>query len=275
MDEFDWLEIIKKVLILIAKVSFSIGLFIVFLTLIGTSGNDWEYVKIILLLALIIGIIFPSITGICYFILIVISKTLYSGRKVKDFDKAYIRDFPKHCSPALSSLIYDLKIDVYKDYTATILYLCVEKYLNLVNDGETYKLELVKQQDYSNLGRCEKYVLNIIENQIKFDENQFKKEILHEAKEKGLITDKKHSKISKILLLLFISIISLIISYNLSKIIFGFLVFIFALISFVLCFMISLKLKTDITFDFIDTEYIRTKKRKKYCSLLTRLKKIY
>lgn len=113
--------------------------------------------------------------GISYLIIIIFSKILNSGRTVLNFNKEYIRDLPKHCSPAISSLIYDLKINVYKDYTATILYLCIKKYLNLIKDGDTYKVELVKQQDYSNLGRCEKYVLNIIKNKLKFDEDQFKK----------------------------------------------------------------------------------------------------
>lgn len=64
------------------------------------------------------------------------------------------------------------------------------------------------------MGRCEKYILNIIENKINFDENQFKKEIIKDAQEKGLITDKKHSKIIKIALILILIVSSLFITYN-------------------------------------------------------------
>ena len=51
-----------------------------------------------------------------------------------------------------------------------------------------------KQTDYSKLGKCEQYVLNTIINKSKFDENEFKQEIINEAQEKLLITDQMHSK---------------------------------------------------------------------------------
>ena len=273
MDEIDWLKSTKKALILFTKIFVGFAIFIAIFALLRNSQNGWEYTKSLLYLALIIGIVMPAIIGMCYFIIIICLKILYSSRTVINFNKEYIRDFPKHCSPALSSLIYDLKIDVYKDYTATILYLCTKKYIDLVNDGNTYKLKLVKKQDdYTNLGRCEKYVLNIIENKNKFDENDFKKEIIKEAQEKGLITDKKHSKIFKIILILLLIIISLIITYNISKIVFTFLLSVLCAIACVGLLIVKLKSENQITFDVVDTEYIRTKNGKNMALLLSGLK---
>ena len=273
MDEIDWLKNTKKALILFTKVFGGLAICLAIIALLAGFKYGWDYAKALLFIALIIGIGFPTIIGIGYLILIIFSKILNSGRKVINFDKEYIRDLPKHCSPAISSLIYDLKIDVYKDYTATILYLCIKKYLNLVKDGDNYKLELVKQQDYSNLGRCEKYILDIIDNKIKFDETQFKKEIIKEAQEKGLITDKQHSKITKIILMLILSISSLIITYNMSKIVFTIIFSILFLLVYVGSFILKAKSKNLITFDFVNTDYIRTENGKNIALFLNGLKR--
>lgn len=273
MDEIDWLKSTKKAVILFTKVFGGFAIFFAIMPLLAGFEHGWDYTNALLFIALPIGVGLPAILVICYFILIIFSKILNSGRTVIDFDKGYIRDLPKHCSPAISSLIYDLKIDVYKDYTATILYLCIKKYLNLVKDGDTYKLELVKQQDYSNLGRCEKYILDIINNKIKFDENQFKKEIIKEAQEKELITDKKHSKITKLLLILILIISSLIITYNINKIVFTILFSIIGAIAYAGYFIFKAKSKTQITFDFVNTEYIRTEDGKNIALLLNGLKR--
>lgn len=273
MDEIDWLKSTKKAVILFTKVFGGFAIFFAIMAVLSGFEHGWDYTKALLFVALLIGVGLPAIIGICYFILIIFSKILNSGRTVIDFDKGYIRDLPKHCSPAISSLIYDLKIDVYKDYTATILYLCIKKYLNLVKDGDTYKVELVKQQDYSNLGRCEKYILDIINNKIKFDENQFKKEIIKEAQEKELITDKKHSKITKLLLILILIISSLIITYNINKIVFTILFSIIGAISYAGYFILKAKIENQITFDFVNTEYIRTEDGKNIALLLNGLKR--
>lgn len=269
MDEIDWLKNIKKGLILLTTVCVQIAIVIgiPMLTLIG-NGN----IKIVLFIPLCIGIGFPSIFGICYLIFITFFKILTSGRKVINFNKEYIRDLPKHCNPAICSLIYDLKIDVYKDYTAIILYLCIKRYINLAKDGNTYKVELVKEQDYSNLGRCEKYILNIIENKVKFDENQFKREIIKDAQEKGFITNRKHSKIPKIALTLILIVSSLFITYYINKIVFIVSAFILATIVPFLGYMI-MEAENENALDIGDTEYIRTEDGKNIALLLSGLKR--
>lgn len=273
MDEIDWLKNTKRALVFFIKFFGFFAICFAILTLLASTVNDWEYTKSLLLIALLIGIGFPSIIGICYFILIIFSKILFTGRTVINFDKEYIRDLPQHCSPAISSLIYDLKIDVYKDYTATILYLCVKKYLNLVKYKDTYKIELVKESRPSYLGRCEKYILDIFENKTQFDENQFKKELIREAQEKELITNRKYSKITKIIFILLLIISSLIITYNVSKIVFTILISILGSMIYVGYFLVKANGENQITLDFVDTEYFRTKKGKDMALFLNKLKR--
>ena len=273
MDEIDWIKSIKKILLIIGITFGAIGIFFAIVALLQSSTNEWEYTKGLLFVALSIGIGVPTIIGICYLIMILFFKILNSGNTEITFDKEYIRDFPKHCSPAISSLVYDLKIDVYKDYTATILYLCTKKYIHLVKNADSYELKILEHPDYSNLGRCEKYVLDILQNKVKFDENQFKNEIIKEAQEKRLITDKKLSKKAKIALILIFIVLSLIVTYNISKMVFMILISIFGAILYTGCFMLKMKNENQINFDFVDTQYIRTKDGKNIALLLKGLKR--
>ena len=273
MDEIDWVKNMKKGFIFCSKIVLFMGTLSIVMLLIGGLRNGWESVKEALLFVAAVTIGFPLVIGIGYIILIMILKILYSGKRVVNFDKMYIRDLPKHCSPAICSLIHDLKIDVYKDYTATILYLCMKKYINLIKDGDTYKLELAKDQDYSNLGQCEKYVLNVLDSKTKFDENQFKNEIIKEAQGKELITDKRHSKTPKILLMLIVIIAALIITYNINIIVFYIIAGLTGMMAIVGWFAITLKIQNETLFDVNDTHYIRTKDGKEIALLLDGLKR--
>ncbi len=271
MDEIDWIKSTKKMLLIIGITFAAIGIFFFIVALLQSSTNEWEDTKGLLFIALSIGIGIPTFIGICYLIMILFLKILNSGNTEITFDKEYIRDLPKHCSPAISSLIYDLKIDVYKDYTATILYLCTKKYIHLVKNEDNYELKISENIDYSNLGKCEKYVLDILQNKAKFDENQFKNEIMKEAQEKGLITDKKLSKTAKIALIIIFIVLSLIVTYNINKTVFMILISIFGAVLFTGCAMIKMKIENQI--NFVDTQYIRTKDGKNIALLLKGLKR--
>lgn len=273
MDEIDWIKTTKKVLMLFTKIFMGTGLFFGFLFVIaGVNNNDWEGIELELLVALLIAFVLPAILALCYIIIAIVGKVLNSGRKVVNFNKEYIRDLPKHCSPAICSLIYDLKIDVYKDYTATILYLCTHKYIDLEKENNTYKVKVGSNKDYSNLGRCEKYVLNIITNKMKFDANEFKQEIVKEAQKKQLITDRKHSKKTKIFLILIVSIILLIITYNISKIMFTILISVLGAMIYMGYMMLRMQNENQINVNIVDTEYIRTEDGKKLAQLFKGLK---
>ena len=269
MDEIDWIKHTKKALITLTKVFIGVGLFFAISILVNFREDDLEHIRGMVIVSLLIGVGIPIFLGICYLIIHMISKILNSGRTVINFDKGYVRDLPKHCSPAICSLIYDLKTDIYKDYTATILYLCIKKYLELIKEGEIYKLKSGKQKDISNLGRCEKYVLDIIKKEKKFDADIFKEEIITEAQEKELIMSKKHSNVLRIMICTLFAIISLIIMYNINKIIFLILIYFFSVILYVVVYIFSMKDEYRI----VDTNYVRTKDGKNIALLLKGLKR--
>lgn len=273
MDEIDWIKNTKKAFILFSKAFGGFAIFFATIALVAGLKNGWRYTKTLLFVALLIGVGLPAILGLCYLIIIIFLNIMNSGRTIINFDKEYIRDLPKYCSPAISSLIYNLKLDVYKDYTATVLYLCIKKYINLIKDGDTYKLKIGKEKNISDLGRCERYVLEIITNKNKFDENQFKKEIIKEAQEKGLITDKKHSKIAKIILILIFASVLLIIAHNVSNVLFIICISILGAILYSGYLILKLKDENQINFEVVDTEYVRTEDGKNIALLLKGLKR--
>ena len=273
MDEIDWIKNTKKAFILFSKVFGGFAIFFATIALVAGLKNEWRYTKALLFIALLIGVGLPTILGLFYLIINIFLKIINSGRTIINFDKEYIRDLPKHCSPAISSLIYDLKIDVYKDYTATVLYLCIKKYINLIKDGNFYKVKVGEEKNISNLGRCEKYVLDIITNKNKFDENQFKKEIIKEAQEKELITDKKHSKTLKIIVILIFVAALLIITFNISKILFTICISILGAILYAGYLILIMNKGNQINLEVVNTEYIRTEDGKNIALLLKGLKR--
>ena len=129
MDEIDWIKSTKKLLMMVTKVLIIFAVVILVINLIKNAiTHDWKYLDMELLSVFIIGVPIPLLLTACYIIMYISEMVINSGRKVINFDKNYIREIPKSCSPAVSSLVYDLKIDVYKDYTATMLYLCTINY---------------------------------------------------------------------------------------------------------------------------------------------------
>ena len=143
--------------------------------------------------------------------------------------------------------------------------MCNKKYIDIEKYGNSYKLTLGKQTDYSNLGKCEQYVLNTIINKSKFDENQFKQEIIEEAQEKKLITDQIHSGI--IIKWTFIAIVCFIlgiISYNIN-------IYLFIIYSSIVPVSIVAYFALQSEYA-INTEYIRTKKGKEQALILEGLK---
>lgn len=223
MDEIDRIKKAKKVLKVFAKIAVGTSIFFIVLSIISFMRGNYKGTEWIVMGTFLAASFLPLII-VClgYIIISIIEKIMHSGRTVINFDQEYIRDLPKHCSPALTSFIYDLKIDAYKDYTATILYLSLKHYIKFVPSGPTYRIEVSSNKDYSQLSQCEQYVLNIILGRSLFNENEFKQNIVQEAKEKGLITNKKLSKVPKMILIIFIEILLLILTYKINFILFAF-----------------------------------------------------
>jgi len=220
MDEIDWIKTIKKVLILFVKLFGGFGIVFGVISLVLIPINEWEIKKTFLFVALLIAVTLPLVLYLGYIVLSIVEKIINSGKTVIDFDKEYIRDFPNHCSPALASMVYDLKIDVYKDYTATVLYLYTRKYIDIEKIEDNYKIILGKNNEYSNLGKCENYILDVITNKKEFNALNFEQIIVNEAQEKKLLTDKKYSKTPKIILVSIIALILFIITYEINSILF-------------------------------------------------------
>lgn len=267
MDEIDWINNSKKALIRITKIFMLAGVFFAIFALTN-SKNDWEDKKIMVLASLLIATVMPVILVICFVIIYFFAKLFNSGRPVINFDKGYIRELPKHCSPAICSLIYDLKIDVYKDYTATVLYLCIKKYINLIKDGDSYKLEVIDGKDYSNLGICEEYVLDTIRGKYIFDENKFKQNIIIESKLKELMTNKNDEKKYQIAAICIVIILVLYVLFATKDIGLS--------IVFIVCgvFMVWLGERSVKSYvPVVDTDYKRTKDGKKIAILLGGLKR--
>jgi len=265
MDEIDWIKNFKKFLKMVTIVFLIFATVVLVATLIRNTINDeWEYINMDLLAVFVIGVPIPLLLTVFYIIMYISDKVINSGRKVINFDKNYIREIPKSYSPAVSSLVYDLKIDVYKDYTATILYLCTKRYIDMEKYDDNYKLTLGKQTDYSGLGKCEKYVMNTIINKSKFDENQFKQEIINEAQEKLLITDQMHSKKNKWTFIAIICFILCVICYKVN---------IYLFVTYLSIVPLSLGAYHAIQSEYVkNTEYIRTKKGKEVAKILDGLK---
>lgn len=222
MDEIDKINTVKKVLKLFTKIFISVGAFIIVIILIKIILNKKiDETDIYTLGIMLIACLFPLvILVLCYIFFYVIEKVIHSGKSVNNYNNEYVRELPKFSSPALTSFIYDLKINVYKDYTATILYLELKHYIDIVEENSKWKIKIVPQADYSNLQNCEKYVLDVIIGKTVFNEAKFKEEIIKDAQEKGLITDKKISKIPKLLLIFGIGTLLMFITYKINLILF-------------------------------------------------------
>lgn len=227
MDEIEWIKNTKKALIGFAKIFTLAGAVMASIGIIGGLLVPM-YAIYMIGIGVFIAVGFTIFVAISFLILHIIYKVKYSGRKEIVSEKEYLRELPKQYSPALISLIYDLKIDIYKDYTATILYLCTNKYINIINNEGKYEFEILNT-DSSSLSESERYVLDKIINKTKFDEFEFSNKVIEEAKENFLITDKEPSKVPKVILGTLIVIILFIILYtkNIALFVFGIILLVY------------------------------------------------
>ena len=273
MDEIEWMKKLKKSIIFICKIVFILILFFELMGLLGLFINGNNSANIIggMLIFLVIGFAIIFSLLILLFILNLLYKVIYRGNKLFIWEKEYIRDFPKDCSPALSSLLYNLKIDVYKDYTATILELYLKKYINIIHSNDEYKFEVCKENnEFLNLMEHEKYVLSCITSKNKFDENKFKQLIINDAQNYGFITNKKYINLNK-LMIIFITPLILIVSYFINQFLF------FTLLTIVLSLLLTIGMMHKVANSenivlHLDTNYKRTKKGKEKTLQISALK---
>lgn len=80
---------------------------------------------------------------------------------VKENPYIYFRELPNDFGIGVTSLLFDSKIENYKDIIAVILDLCGKKYLSLVKENENYMIKVLNPGDDKLLSN-EKYILDLI-----------------------------------------------------------------------------------------------------------------
>ncbi len=183
---------IKDYIILISKIYIILFCIIVpFNILVSIMGMVFSGNNIELLIANIIksilgflslGLIVYTILGIIYLFTIIRRKS----DMIKEND--YTRELPKYFPPAIVSLILDLNIENTTDYTATIAYLISKKYIRLSEDGGSVK---VISDSPSFNSDHEDYVFKCITKKRNFNQYEFKRLVIEDAKKMNLIIEGK------------------------------------------------------------------------------------
>ena len=252
MDEIDWKKHAKKAIIIIC-ISFLPMLLYVIIGLHKTGEATSE---------MIIGLLLGTLATLAFFLLFMglvyaVFKLMYAGQKPLNLSKDYLRDLPNKYPPAIASLVHDLKIDIYRDYTATILNLYCKKIIQIKKEGRLYKFIEIGS-DLSNLENHEKYVFDCITHKNKFDENVFKSLIIVDAQKYNLISNEKSKRTHRIILIT-LCILALLISlyFLLGKSLFFTILPVICMAIFVIIIVVPFVLaQNDI--DIVDTLYRRT-----------------
>lgn len=187
MDEIESMKIVKKLIksfmkLLIPAVIFGIiagmldenNIFNTILNIILAPIIEIEFILLIVIFNLFIYSVY---TKICIFM----NSKL---NIVKNED--YTRDWELKYSPAIISLILDLQIVSFKDYTAMILYLCYRKYIDLYEENGEFKIKIINEE-IQELNPHEQYVYRCV-NGSGFSENKFEKLIIEDAVNLNLIS---------------------------------------------------------------------------------------
>lgn len=145
----------------------------------------------VLVLFILIYLLCFTISGIIGNILGTLKGKRYINKEDKIIKKTnpyiYYRELPNNYGIGVTSLLFDSKIENYKDIIAVILDLCAKKYLSLIKENDKYYIKVLKNVD-NELLINEKYILNlIISNNIKnIDYNQWYNYCLQDGDNLGL-----------------------------------------------------------------------------------------
>lgn len=161
------------VLIIIFYIIFPIGLIYGIIKVYNTPLTETGFfqtigIKALVLLILIFLLCF-TISGIVGNIVGTLKGKRIISKEYKNIKKTnpyiYYRELPNNYGIGVTSLLFDSKIENYKDIIAVILDLCAKKYLSLIKreDGRYY-IKVLKNIDNELLSN-EKYILNLIINQ--------------------------------------------------------------------------------------------------------------
>ena len=185
MDEIENYKVIKKLM----KIFVIVCLLLVLLNFIVKIINGNIILNCI--------IIFLSYIALLIMIIIIPMILYATSNKIRELihlktkiakNEEYIRDIEIKYSPAIISLILDLQISCFKDYTAMILYLCYRKYIDMYKENDDIKFKIITE-NVNDLNPHEQYVYRCL-NGSSFNEKKFKNLIIEDAKNLGLISFK-------------------------------------------------------------------------------------
>lgn len=214
MDEIDVLKKIKKTFKMANIVILLILIAIAIISYILFPANNSNFTNISIL---IIGLIIVIVNFISYLVICLMYKLAYSKIDVQKVDKEYFRDINDLNSPAIVSFLYDNKIEIYRDYTATILELYIKKYIKINDWKKEVKIYKGENNDLKKLKLHEIYVYECLINDVKFDEEKFEKTILTDAENEGVIEKQKYNIIGIIKLIFLLLIYGAILVLSIIK----------------------------------------------------------
>lgn len=237
MDEIDWMKQFKRFFkyAIIANIGFATLILISsFICYIVDKDIEWFTTAFVFL---------KIATSISVFLILVyiVAYLIYKLTYVKidvNLGQEYIRELHNYYPPAIISLIYDLRIEVYRDYTATILYLYTKKYINISGFGEDILISKGENEEISNLSKHEIYVYECLIYKQSLDESKFKNLIIEDAQEKQVIVKGKIKSFKPFIIGLLILIISIIIGRIIGNRTFKLLVSIIASTVIAVCWII-------------------------------------
>lgn len=205
MDEIEWIKISKKTIKFISLIIL-ITIFVLASVSIFAGGFNKQESRIIIKLMFMIAIYLIVFDLIAFGIIYFIYRIFYIKLDVASMNKEYIREIPNSSSPAILSLLDNFNVEIYRDYTATILNLYLKKYIDISNFNDEVKFNKTEKCDLSELQKHEVYVYNCILNKEKFNEAKFKKLIYEDAEVLGLINKTGSEKIKPILTIMIMAI---------------------------------------------------------------------
>lgn len=189
MDEIEWIKITKKVIKFISIITIVISiLFGVIASISNNVGQKGIIFGTILMLDIGISLIIINI--LAYAIIYLIYKVVYIKPEFNISSEYNIRDLDDYYPPAIVSLLHNFNIEVYRDYTATILNLYLKKYISISSFKENIQFYKTEKSDLLKLQNHEIYVYNCIINNERFDDIKFKRTIYKDTEECGLIKEK-------------------------------------------------------------------------------------
>lgn len=188
MDKFDF---IKQIKFLIKLCLISLTFIIIIVLFFSLFSFDIKLITTnlyLIFLGIVFLITFITILSIIGIIVVKIIKQK-NTIKLEMSNNTYFRNLSSDYGPAIASILLDIDLEVYKDYTATIINLCSKKYLKISKNNGLILFEVLSN-DLTKLLSHELYVYNCIVEKKEFNKEIFRTKVVNDALLLGLIQEK-------------------------------------------------------------------------------------